>query len=91
MTGFKITDAIELEDDEPPISPELERMINDYRPLTQLDRLFEEPELPNSQCNIFFADSWINRVFNRTGIDRMPSRRSYAVDFRNFCIYIHSR
>ncbi len=90
MTGFKITDAVELEDGEPPISPELERKINDYRPLTELDRLFEAPELPNSQRNISFTDSWIDRTFNRTRIDRMPGRCSDAVDFRKRT-YVHSR
>ncbi|KAF8340839.1 hypothetical protein F5887DRAFT_919439 [Amanita rubescens] len=47
LSPHRITDAIDLEDGEPPISSELERTINDYQPLTELDRLFEPPELPN--------------------------------------------
>jgi hypothetical protein len=53
LTGFKITDAIELEDGEPPISPDLCRKIKGFDPLTALDRLCKESELPNSQCTIF--------------------------------------
>jgi len=62
LTGFKIADAIELEDGEPPISPDLLSKIELYRPLTELDRLFNESTLPNSQCNISFTDSWTDRV-----------------------------
>ncbi|KAF8510678.1 hypothetical protein BU17DRAFT_97886 [Hysterangium stoloniferum] len=42
LTGFKITDAIDLEDDEPPISPELSTSISHYRSISQLDRVFNE-------------------------------------------------
>ncbi|KAF8338350.1 hypothetical protein F5887DRAFT_1137571 [Amanita rubescens] len=42
LTGFKITDAIELEAGEPPISPDLDKKIKKYQPLTELDRLFKE-------------------------------------------------
>ncbi|KAM6500713.1 hypothetical protein JOM56_003727 [Amanita muscaria] len=47
LTGFKITDAIELEADEPPISPDLDEKIKTYRSLTELGRLFKEEGLSN--------------------------------------------
>ena len=50
LTGFKITDAIELENGEPPVSPDLSSKIELYGPLTELDRLFKEQKSPNSQC-----------------------------------------
>ncbi|KAF8512673.1 hypothetical protein BU17DRAFT_96067 [Hysterangium stoloniferum] len=40
LTGFRVTDAIELEDDEPPISPELSVSILNYRPFSGLKRIF---------------------------------------------------
>ncbi len=44
MTGFKITDAIELEAREPPISSDLDWKISCYGPLAGLGRLLKEPE-----------------------------------------------
>lgn len=41
LTGFKITNAIELEAGEPPIFPDLVDKIKSYQPLTELRRLFE--------------------------------------------------
>ncbi|KAF8497010.1 hypothetical protein BU17DRAFT_72416 [Hysterangium stoloniferum] len=78
LTGFKVTDAIELEDDEPPISPELSALISHYRSIGELEHVFNEE---NSQCNISFTNARTNRVFDRRGLDTMPSRNSYAVDF----------
>ena len=40
MTGFTITDAEDLEDEEAPISAELTGRIGTYGPLTTLQRLF---------------------------------------------------
>ncbi|KAF8498457.1 hypothetical protein BU17DRAFT_72319 [Hysterangium stoloniferum] len=42
LTGFKVTDAIELEDNEPPISPELSTLISNSQPISELDRVFNE-------------------------------------------------
>ena len=70
LTGFKIIDATELEDEEPFISDELYKKIRSYQPITSLDRLFTEP---NSKCNMSFTGAWTNRVFDRRGIDTMPS------------------
>ncbi|KAF8523105.1 hypothetical protein BU17DRAFT_64002 [Hysterangium stoloniferum] len=42
LTGFKVTDTIKLEDDEPPISPELSKLILDYRPISELDHALNE-------------------------------------------------
>ena len=56
MTGFTITDAIELEANEPSITPSLAVKIKEYRPLIASNRLFNT-ELPDSQCNISFTDS----------------------------------
>lgn len=47
LTGFKITDAIELEAGEPHISPDLDRKIQSYQPLTELRRLFRGEGLSN--------------------------------------------
>ncbi|KAF8309783.1 hypothetical protein F5887DRAFT_1091838 [Amanita rubescens] len=47
LTGFKITDAIDLEAGEPPISPDLYRKIKTYQPLIGLDHLVKEGELSN--------------------------------------------
>ncbi|KAF8340069.1 hypothetical protein F5887DRAFT_919598 [Amanita rubescens] len=47
LTGFKITDAIDLEADEPHISSDLDIKIKSYRPLTVLRHLFEEEGLSN--------------------------------------------
>jgi len=44
LTGFKITDAIELEAREPPISSDLDWKISCYGPLAGLGRLLKEPE-----------------------------------------------
>jgi hypothetical protein len=73
LTGFKITDTIELEAGEPHISPNLDRMINSYQPLTELRRLFKEEGLLNSQCNLSFTDSCTDCVFNRDAIDNCPN------------------
>jgi hypothetical protein len=72
LTGFKITDAVELEAAEPPISPDLLLKFESYGPLTELDRLFQQ-DVKNSLWNISFTDSWTDRIFNRRGIDRKPS------------------
>ncbi|KAF8642054.1 hypothetical protein AX14_009794, partial [Amanita brunnescens Koide BX004] len=47
LTGFKITDAIDLEAGEPHISSDLDEKIKSYRPLTLLRCLFEEEGLPS--------------------------------------------
>ncbi|KAM6495491.1 hypothetical protein JOM56_008197 [Amanita muscaria] len=73
LTGFKITDAIELEAGEPHISPDLDRKIQSYHPLTGLRRLFKGEGLSNSQCNLSFPDSCTDRVFNRNAIDKLPN------------------
>jgi hypothetical protein len=73
LTRLKITDALELEDGEYPVSPNLSSKIALYGPLTELDRLFEEPKLTNSQCNTSLTDSGTNRAFDRRGIDTMSS------------------
>lgn len=72
LTGFKITDTIELEAGEPQISPDLAQKINTYRPLTELRRLFEEKELSESHCNLSSTDSCTDCVFYRNAIDRLP-------------------
>ncbi|KAF8508345.1 hypothetical protein BU17DRAFT_70833 [Hysterangium stoloniferum] len=46
LTGFKITEAIDLEDDEPPICPELSTLISHYRSIGKLDRVFNEKNRP---------------------------------------------
>ena len=73
LTGFKITDAIDLEAGEPHISSDLDEKIKSYRPLTLLRCLFEEEGLPSSQCNLSFTESCTDRVFNRNAIDKCPN------------------
>lgn len=51
LTGFKITDAVQLEASEPPISLELSSEIQLYQPICEFDHLCKEP---NGQCNIPF-------------------------------------
>ncbi|KAF8521901.1 hypothetical protein BU17DRAFT_87449 [Hysterangium stoloniferum] len=59
LTGFKITDAIELEDDEPPISPELYTLICHYGPICDLDRLFNEKNREGLiQCLVEILRRW---------------------------------
>jgi len=70
LTGFKFTDAIELEVGEPQISPDLNRKIKSY---TELRRLFEAKELSESQRNLPFTDSCADRVFNRNAFDKLSN------------------
>jgi hypothetical protein len=58
LTGFEITDAKDLEDDKPVISPDVQTKIANFPPLTDLVPLFSGPDFPNSQCNSPFNDSW---------------------------------
>ena len=74
MSGFKITDATELEDIEPQIPLELSRKIQDYQPIHGLDRLLRNG--PDSQCNIFFIVAWTNQKFDRSAYDPIPGRHS---------------
>ena len=73
LTGFKITDAIELEAGEPPISPDLAAKIESYRPLTEKLHHILKEGLLDSQCNISFTDSWTDRSFNWSGINTFPN------------------
>ena len=51
LTDFNIVDATELEEAEPPISADLSKMIESYRPVTSLDRLFKGTD---SKCSMSF-------------------------------------
>jgi len=53
LTGFKITDAIELEDIEPDIPLELSQKIANYHPIHELNRLLRNR--PDSRCGISFT------------------------------------
>jgi hypothetical protein len=44
LTGFIITDALDLEEQEPPLSEHMLRRIKDYGTLGTADRLFETQE-----------------------------------------------
>jgi len=60
LTGFKITDATDLEENEPDIPLELSEKIAEYCPIHDLDRVFEDQ---GSECNISFTVAWINQKF----------------------------
>ncbi|KAF8519086.1 hypothetical protein BU17DRAFT_90258 [Hysterangium stoloniferum] len=58
LTGFRVTDAIELEDDEPPISPELSVLIDEYRPLSGSKRVFENNREELIPCLVEILMRW---------------------------------
>ncbi|KAF8512020.1 hypothetical protein BU17DRAFT_96669 [Hysterangium stoloniferum] len=59
LTGFKITDAIELEGGEPPISPELSVLISNHQPINELDRIFNEKNREELiQCLVEILRQW---------------------------------
>ncbi|KAF8521957.1 hypothetical protein BU17DRAFT_64682 [Hysterangium stoloniferum] len=59
LTGFKITDAIELEDGEPPISPELSVLISNHQPINELDRIFNKKNREELiQCLVEILRQW---------------------------------
>ena len=59
LTGFKITDATELEDIEPEIPHRLSQIIATYHPIHDLDRLYRNQF--DSQCDISFTITWSNQ------------------------------
>ena len=74
LTGFKITDAIELEDIEPDIPLELSQKIANCNPIHELNRLLGNQ--PDSQCDTSFTVAWTNQRFDRSAFDPMPGRHS---------------
>jgi hypothetical protein len=59
LSGFTITDAIDLEDGERPISLDLSSKIERYGQLTAVDHLSKEQ---NSWCHTSFTDVRIDSV-----------------------------
>ena len=75
LTGFAITDAIDLQEHEPPLTAETRAVMDHYEKINAVRRLFEES---NRMCNALLNHGLPNTRSARRRVDKVPVRRSHA-------------
>lgn len=77
LTGFTLTDAVELEGREPALTVETMNMLEYYEPISLVHSLSKGSD---STCSVLLIRGVPDTRFSRKGLETVPVRCSHAVE-----------